>query len=181
MLDGIETAIMAVLRKASQAYDVTDEFDTFVTLHGEQQGAHAPWDRQSTIRTASRCALPRGWTCDAEWPLERAVMQHRLTSHCPVSSGKQLKLNVHAFPMPFVNIPEPVTLEVRGEGRVRPEIKHTQVSVALDLAFQIRDKPGRLQCFDMPMIAEEIVVVDVNTFCAIACTRGAGHKEVRHI
>jgi hypothetical protein len=52
VLDGIETAIMAVLRKASQAYDVTDEFDTFVTLHGEQQGAHAPWDRQNTNITA---------------------------------------------------------------------------------------------------------------------------------
>jgi hypothetical protein len=37
VLDGIETAIMGVLRKASQAYDVTDEFDTFVTLHGEPQ------------------------------------------------------------------------------------------------------------------------------------------------
>jgi hypothetical protein len=68
-------------------------------------------------------------------------VQHRLTSHCYLSSGKQVKLNVHAFPMPFVNIPEPVTLEVRGDGRVRPEIKHTQVSVAVYLAgdTQIRD------------------------------------------
>lgn len=33
VLSAVEDSIMAVLRHSSQAYDVTDEFDTFVTVH----------------------------------------------------------------------------------------------------------------------------------------------------
>lgn len=52
-------------------------------------------------------------------PLDTFVTIH-------VTPSPSLKITAHAIPMPYAVMPAPITLEVRGEGRQNPHIKHSQ-------------------------------------------------------
>ena len=52
-------------------------------------------------------------------PLDTFVTIH-------VAPSPSLKITAHAIPMPYAVMPAPITLEVRGEGRQNPHIKHSQ-------------------------------------------------------
>lgn len=57
-----------------------------------------------------------------------------LTVHAALTSSQSSKgevagISCHAYPMPLASMPPAVTLEVRGEGRKEPEVKHSKVCV----------------------------------------------------
>jgi len=60
-------------------------------------------------------------------PIDAFVTVHAAVSSSSFSSSSlNLVLSAHALPMPYAIMPPPITLEVRGEGRQNPEIKHSK-------------------------------------------------------
>lgn len=57
-------------------------------------------------------------------PIDAFVTVHAAISSSSLSSG--LVLNAHAVTMPYTIMPPAITLEVRGDGRQHPEIKHSR-------------------------------------------------------
>lgn len=62
-------------------------------------------------------------------PTDAFVTVHAAVSSSSASSSSSspgLVLSAHALPMPYAIMPPPITLEIRGEGRQQPTIKHSQ-------------------------------------------------------
>jgi hypothetical protein len=59
-------------------------------------------------------------------PLDAFVTVHAALSGGAGGQQQQVSLSAHACAMPFATPLPPVTLEVRGEGRADPEVKHSQ-------------------------------------------------------
>ena len=67
-------------------------------------------------------------TTTTNTPIDAFVTVHAAVSSSSSSSSSSsgLVLSAHALPMPYAIMPPPITLEVRGEGRPNPAIKHSK-------------------------------------------------------
>lgn len=107
VLDGIEENVQEAMKGQEGANK--SPLDSFITIHADLKG-----NPTSTLSSS----------------IDIILMSPCAISLLCTAAGSP-KLSFHSLSMPYATMPPPITLEIRGEGRKNPEVKHSQVSSSI--------------------------------------------------